>query len=109
MTFKPRIWQPIALILSVINLVAVGSAASAAESWHAATHAALAMAFGWWALRLGQAGQEAGANLLEGRVEALEGELSHLRGELSEAQERLDFAERILARVREDKRLGPDD
>jgi hypothetical protein len=109
MTFKPRIWQPIALVLSVINLVAVGFAASAAEPWHAATHAALAMAFGWWALRLGQAGQDARTTPLEARVEALEGEMGHLRGELSEAQERLDFAERILARVREDRRLGPDD
>jgi hypothetical protein len=109
MTFKPRVWQPIALILSVINLVAVGFAASAAEPWHAGIHAALAMAFGWWTLRLGQAGQGAGTNALEARVEALEGELGNLRGELGEAQERLDFAERILARVREDRRLGPDD
>jgi hypothetical protein len=109
MTFKPRIWQPIALILSAINLVAVGFAASAAEPWHAASHAALAMAFGWWTLRLGQAGQGAGATALEARVEALEGELGNLRGELGEAQERLDFAERILARVREERRLGPDD
>ena len=45
MTFKPAIWRPIAFVLSVINLVAVGLAAGAAEPWHAAGHATLALAF----------------------------------------------------------------
>ena len=44
MTFKPAIWYPIAAALSVINVVAVGFAARSAEPWHAALHAALALA-----------------------------------------------------------------
>ncbi|MGH7497561.1 MAG: hypothetical protein ACREL3_01785 [Gemmatimonadales bacterium] len=43
---------------------------------------------------------------LDGRVEALEHELDSFRRELSETHERLDFAERLLARSREGKGLG---
>jgi predicted nucleic acid-binding Zn-ribbon protein len=43
---------------------------------------------------------------LESRLEAVEQELSGLHHELSETQERLDFAERLLAQGRETKRLG---
>jgi hypothetical protein len=103
MTFKPSLWRPIAVVLSGLNVVAVGFAAAAAEPWHAATHAALALGFGVWAQRLrpGQSGGE-----LEARVEALELEVSSLRQELAEAHERLDFAERLLARPPESRRLG---
>ena len=46
--------------------------------------------------RLGVGGDE-----VLGRVEALEEEVGTLRRQLSEAQERIDFAERLLARGRE--------
>ncbi|MFL5535400.1 MAG: hypothetical protein ACJ8AP_06840 [Gemmatimonadales bacterium] len=52
MTFKAKIWQPIAVVLSAVNLVAVGFAAGAAEPYHSAVHAALALGFGLWAQRL---------------------------------------------------------
>ena len=54
MTFKPAIWYPIAVVLSVINVLGVGFAARSAEPWHAAIHAVLALAFGLWAQRLRQ-------------------------------------------------------
>ena len=54
MTFKPALWQPIAVVLGAVNLVAVGFAAGDAEPWHAGIHAALALAFGLWAQRLRQ-------------------------------------------------------
>jgi len=104
MTFKPAIWRPIAVVLSGLNVVAVGFAASAAEPLHAATHGALALAFGLWAQRMRPA--QAGADAdVEARVEALELEVTSLRQELAEAQERLDFAERLLAQVSETRRL----
>jgi len=105
MTFKPAIWRPIAVVLSVINVVAVGFAARSAEPWHAAIHAALALALGLWAqhLRQGPAGSEG-----EARLEVLEAEVSNLRQELSEIQERLDFAERLLAQGPELRRVGPE-
>jgi len=69
MTFKPAIWRPIAAVLSVVNLVAVGFAAGAAEPWHATLHAGLTLAFAAWAQRLGrspaQPAQAEPANRLE--------------------------------------------
>jgi hypothetical protein len=104
MTFKPAVWRPIAMVLSGLNVVAVGFAASAAEPLHAATHGALALAFGLWAQRM-RPGQGGAEGELEARVEALELEVTSLRQELAEAHERLDFAERLLAQVSETRRL----
>jgi hypothetical protein len=98
MTFKPALWRPIAFGLSALNLVAVGFAAGAAEPWHAGIHAGLAVAFGAWAQRLRRA--PGGADREE-RLEMLEDDVSEMRRELTEAQERLDFAERLLAQRRE--------
>jgi len=105
---KRESWYPIAVGLTAINLVGVGFAVGPGEPWHAAIHAALALVCGLWAQRLRQG---RGGSELEGRLEGLEAEVSRLealeadvnklRHELSEAQERLDFAERLLAR-------GPD-
>ncbi len=40
------------------------------------------------------------------RLEALERSLQGLRQELVETQERLDFAERLLSKAREERRIG---
>jgi hypothetical protein len=44
----------------------------------------------------------------DARLEALEQEVGRLRQELGETQERVDFAERLLARGEENRRLGKD-
>jgi hypothetical protein len=113
MTFKPAIWYPIALVLSVSNLVGAGFAAGPGQAAHVTIHAALAVAFGLWAQRLrqGPGGGELHARLeaLEGlELEALDAEVSKLRQELSETQERLDFAERLLVQGSEGRRVGPE-
>jgi predicted nucleic acid-binding Zn-ribbon protein len=41
------------------------------------------------------------------RFEALESDVQSLRQELAETQERLDFAERLLTKAREERRIGP--
>jgi hypothetical protein len=106
MTFKPALWRPIAFVLSVVNLVAVGFAAGAAEPYHAAGHAALALAFGLWIQRLRRS---PGRNELpQDRLDALEVEVDNLGRELGETQERLDFAERVLAQRPESPRVGPE-
>jgi hypothetical protein len=111
MTFKSAMWYPIAVVLSVGNLVAIGFAVGQSEPLHATIHAALALAFGLWAQRLRQG--SGGGSELQARVEALEaqagelGEVGDLRRELSEVQERLDFAERLLAQGAEARRVGP--
>ncbi len=93
MTFKPALWRPIAAVLSVVNVVGVGFAAVSAEPIHATVHAALAVAFGLWAQHLRQPRRIEGQD----RLDMLEAEVRDLWQELSEAQERLDFAERVLA------------
>lgn len=112
MTFKPGLWQPIAFVLSAVNLVAVGFAAGAAEPAHSALHAGLALAFGVWAERLGRHRSRGAIGAIGGevdaRLEAFEAELDDLRRELSETQERVDFAERMLAQAPEPRRVGPE-
>lgn len=105
MNIKPAIWRPIAFVLSGINLVGLGFAVGAAEPWHAASHAALALAFGFWAQWQRPA---IGGGKREARLEVLENEVSNLRLEMSETLERLDFAERLLAQRPETHRVGPE-
>ena len=106
MTFKPTIWYPIAVVLGVLNLAAVGFAAQSAEPLHAGTHAALAVAFGLGAQRLRHR-RKPGNQEFQTSLDALETEMVKLRDELTETQERLDFAERVLAQGQETRRVGP--
>ena len=101
MTFKPRIWFPIAVLLSLGDLGAVWPAAAAGEALHATTHALLAVAFGVWALRLRLG---TGARGLEEELDQMELENNALRLELAEAQERVDFAERVLKQGEAERR-----
>jgi hypothetical protein len=112
MTFKSALWQPIAVVLSGLNLLGVFVFAS--DPVHATAHAALAVAFGLWAQRLRRAVPASerqnsfAGDERQDRLEELEGQMDILRRELSETQERLDFAERLLAQGRESRRVGPD-
>jgi hypothetical protein len=105
MTFNPKTWYPIAVGLSALNLIAVGFAVQPGEPWHASIHAALALAFGIWSQRLRQAAPPVE---VQPPLEALELEVGKLRDERAEVQERLDFTERVLAQVQEQRRVGPD-
>lgn len=112
MIFKPAVWYPIAVGLTVLNVLGVFVYAS--EPWHATAHAVLALGFGVWAQRLlkpsGGSQVQGGSqvNEVQDRLEALDAEVSRLRQELGEAQERLDFAERLLAQKRETRGAGPE-
>jgi hypothetical protein len=105
MTFKPAIWRPIAVVLSIGNLIGVAFATGPGEALHATIHAGLALAFGVWAQRLQPGSSESD---LPARLDALEVEVSQLRQELGETQERLDFAERLLAQGPEAHRVSPE-
>ena len=105
MTFKSAVWYPIAIVLSVINLVGAGFAVGQAETSHATIHAVLALAFGLWAQRLRR---RPGGTERPVRLEGLEAEVGKLRQELTETQERLDFVERLLAQRPETRRVSPE-
>jgi len=49
--------------------------------------------------------QSASAEVTE-RLEAVEQRVEDLQQELAETQERLDFAERLLSKAREERRIG---
>jgi hypothetical protein len=106
MRFKPSTWHPIAIGLSVVNLIGLGLAVGASEMPHAALHAVLALGFGVWAQRLRPASGGSGGDEAA-RIDQLEADVSQLRRELTETQERLDFAERVLAQAPPPRRVEP--
>ena len=109
MALNPRIWYPIAVVATVINVVSAAIFTGA----HAGAHAVLAVGFGLWAQRLRQRTASAGQQQVEAGTteqlqegfEALEAEVMRLRQELTETQERVDFVERVLAQSQEAGRL----
>ena len=74
---------------------------------------ALALVFGIPAVtvlkiaRLRAARQESPSVDVTGRLETLEHDVQSLQQELAETQERLDFAERLLSKAREERRINP--
>lgn len=107
MNFKPAIWYPIAVALTVINVLGIGYAVAISQPAHAALHVGLALAFGAWARHLRRGPEGMVGSELDDRLAAIEFEVSTLRQELGEAQERLDFAERLLAQAPEARRVEP--
>ena len=57
--------------------------------------------------RLRAARQASPSTDVTGRLETLEHDVQSLQQELAETQERLDFAERLLSKAREERRIGP--
>jgi transposase-like protein len=71
---------------------------------------ALAQWIGGWSHNEGkwiEAKMREGGGSSTGEVEQLRSEVDELRGQLAEVHERLDFAERMLAKTREAERLPP--
>ena len=57
-------------------------------------------------VRLRATRRELPAAAVSGRLEALESGVQGLQQELAETQERLDFAERLLSKARDERRIG---
>ncbi len=104
MWFKHRAWIPIAWLLSLGNLIAVWFAARPAEPWHATVHALLAVLFGLGAQRL--AARSGTGATPDKEIDESRQALDAMQNRLGELEERLDFAERLLAKHREADRLG---
>jgi hypothetical protein len=105
--FKHPAWIPVAWILSLVNVVSVWFAAQPAEPWHATAHALLAVLFALGARRL-MARQRGGAQNehLQQTNEHLQQALDGMQAQVGELAERLDFAERLLAKHRGSDRPG---
>ena len=113
MWFKHRAWIPVAWLLCLGNLISVWFAARPAEPWHATIHALLAVLFGLGAQRLAARPDSRRRQLESEELQMLEdlqtrlGELNELKQRIGELEDRVDFAERLLAKQREGQRLGP--
>jgi len=110
MWFKHRAWIPVAWVLSVTNLAAVWFAAEPAQPTHATLHALLAVSFALGARHLMARRRPEGQNERFQQVidqnEYLQQTVNDLQPRLLELEERLDFAERLLAQHRDSERLG---
>lgn len=104
MRFKNRGWIPVAWLAAAVNLGAVWFAAAPGEPMHATLHAALAVGFGLGArhLRLRQRTQLQDQQLQEALDENayLEETAETMQARVRELEERVDFAERLLANQR---------
>ena len=109
MRFKHRAWIPIGWLAAVGNLGAIWFAALPGEAWHATVHGLLAAGFALGARHL-TIRQRMGA--LTGQLqetldlnEHLQRTLEDAESRVNELEERVDFAERMLATERESERL----
>ncbi|OLC87787.1 MAG: hypothetical protein DMD38_14330 [Gemmatimonadetes bacterium] len=107
-------WRRLAIALSVFNVAGAGFAIASGEGWHAGIHVSLALAFGFAAQRLG-GGRSGGGDIarmqqqFDEQATALEDAqtlLANQGAQLAELQERVDFAERMLAQLRDRQKLG---
>ncbi len=104
MWFKHRAWIPVAWFLSLANVVSVWFAAQPGEPWHATTHAVLAAGFALggrhlMARRRTKALSEDLQDALE-QNDDLHHTLEDMQPRMHELEERVDFAERLLAQQR---------
>ncbi len=90
---KPTSWRRLAIALSVFNVAGAGFAIASGEGWHAGIHVSLALV----------------QQQLDEQATALEDAqtlLANQGSQLAELQERVDFAERMLAQLRDRQKLG---
>lgn len=101
MWFSHRGWIPVAWLAAAVNLAAVWFAAAPGEPMHATLHAALAVGFGLGArhLRQRQRTQLQDQQLQEALEQNayLEETTETMQTRVRELEERVDFAERLLA------------
>jgi hypothetical protein len=102
MRFRNRGWIPLAWLASAVNLGAVWFAAAPGEPMHATLHAALAVGFGLGARHLQHRHR---ALLQDQQLQEVLDENAYLeatnetmQARVRELEERVDFADRLLAR-----------
>lgn len=110
MWFRHRAWIPVAWGLSVVNVAAVWFAARPGEPTHAALHALLAVGCALGAQSLtARRRVESPSDQLQQTLEQneqLQQTLDDMHARVLELEERVDFAERLLAQHRDAERPG---
>jgi len=101
-----KTWRRLAIVASVFNVAGAGFAIAAGEGWHAGVHISLALGFGFAAQRLGDIDRRAAPDNLQAQVDAQAERIALQSRQLAELEERMDFAERMLAQARDRQKLG---
>ena len=101
-----RTWRRLAIIASVFNVAGAVFALAAREGWHAGIHISLAMGFGFAAQRLGEIDRKAVPDNLQTQLDEQAERIARQARQLAELEERMDFAERMLAQARDKQKLG---
>ena len=111
MTIKT--WRRLAVVASVFNVAGAAFAIAAGEGWHAGIHVSLAFGFGFAAQRLGEIDRKAAPGSHQSQLDAQAAALEEAQAmlalqakQLTELEERVDFAERMLAQARDKQKLG---
>ena len=109
----PTFWRRMAIVLSVVNVAGAGFAIASSEAWHSAVHVSLALVFAFAATRLKEGATGSLASMQQqldddaAVLEETQAKLAMQSTQLAELQERVDFAERMLAQARDRMKLGP--
>ncbi|MFN0182079.1 MAG: hypothetical protein ACKVZ0_25020 [Gemmatimonadales bacterium] len=106
MWFKHRGWIPVAWLLSAVNLGAIWFAARPGETWHATGHGVLGVLFALGARHLMTRHHAEQLQQVLDQNEQLQETIDGMQPHLQELEERVDFAERLLAQHQERDRLG---
>lgn len=110
MRFKHPAWVPVAWVISLGNVGAVWFAAAAGEPWHATIHAILGTALAAGAIHLVSRRRAIVSGDLQEALdqnERLQQTLDAVQPRMQELEERLDFAERLLATERQSEGHDP--
>ena len=107
MTLKPTTLRRLAIVLTVFNVGGAAFALASGESWHAGVHVSLAVIFGLAAQRLRESSEREAPSLQQQLdeqgtvIDEAHAKLESQASQLAELQERLDYAERMLAQSRD--------
>jgi hypothetical protein len=108
-----KTWRRLAALASVFNVAGAVFAIAAGEGWHAGIHVSLALGFGFAAQRLGEIDRKAAPHSIQAQLEAQAAALEEAEAmlalqakQLTELEERVDFAERVLAQARDKEKPG---
>lgn len=108
-----KMWRRLAIAASVFNVAGAGFAIAAGEGWHAGIHVSLAVGFGFAAQRLAELEGKRAPDTMQQQLDAQAAALEEAQNtlalqskQLAELEERVDFAERMIAQARDRQKLG---
>ncbi len=101
-----KTWRRLSIVATVFNVAGAAFAIARGEGWHAGVHISLALGFGFAAQRLAHVERHAAPDSVQQQLDEQTAALEDTKQRLAELEERMDFAERMLAQARDRQKLG---